>query len=499
MSLSLRMSICSAALLVSTAAPLIAQVHHHPDGQPWKQRANEGPDAEAPGWFYNLGVTGLRIKLDDDAPTHLIVGHVLGDSCAAGKIEVDAHLLGAGGKRFEVPHQNGYGMEVFGPRGPIQDFADAYEAALRSDKHKLELLVQKDGKEQTITLSLPRRTLAFADTFPFDCKKTERVRERLLDHLVEAQREDGSFGNPVHNTFAPLALLSSRKAAHRAAVERSARRHAATTSTEDKDWLVNWKYMAAAIVLSEYELAEHKAWIGPQLEEIYTFLSGSQYMDLSQVNPKAKETHPGSYPKNNKAAHGGWGHNPGFEGYGPIAMLTGQGALALSLMERAGVEVDPARTEAAFEFLDRGTGKNGYLWYADSVASDNKWADMGRTGAAGIAYAVSTDPEHRSDSKRYATVIGEHPESFPDTHGSPLMGMGYAALAAGTHPKSFQRLMSANRWWFALSECPDGTFYYQPNRDNAGYGADARLAATAVVALILSIPEGRLVITGRKD
>jgi len=75
--------------------------------------------------------------------------------------------------------------------------------------------------------------------------------------------------------------------------------------------------------------------------------------------------------------------------------------------------------------------------------------------------------------------------------------MGYAALAAWVEPASFRRLMDANRWWFTLAQCGDGTFYYQPNRDNSGYGSDARVQASAVTALVFSIPRHRLAITGR--
>ena len=75
------------------------------------------------------------------------------------------------------------------------------------------------------------------------------------------------------------------------------------------------------------------------------------------------------------------------------------------------------------------------------------------------------------------------------------MGMGFGALGASVDPERFAEVLRANRWWFVLAECPDGTFHYQPNRDNAGYGPDARLLATAVTAFILSIPEGRLEVT----
>ncbi|MDA1230560.1 MAG: hypothetical protein O2856_07290 [Planctomycetota bacterium] len=40
------------------------------------------------------------------------------------------------------------------------------------------------------------------------------------------------------------------------------------------------------------------------------------------------------------------------------------------------------------------------------------------------------DPVYRERALAHAKVIGQHPESFPDTHGSPAMGMAYTALAA---------------------------------------------------------------------
>jgi hypothetical protein len=180
-------------------------------------------------------------------------------------------------------------------------------------------------------------------------------------------------------------------------------------------------------------------------------------------------------------------------------MITGQGALAFALMSQCGIEIDRERHEAAYAFLARATGKNGYVWYEDSVAGDANWADMGRTGAAGIANHLSPykGDLYKRRALTHASVIADHPESFPDTHGSPIMGMGYAAMTANIEDVSFRALMDANRWWFTLSQCTDGSFYYQPNRDNAGYGADSRLSATALTAFIFSIPKHNLAVTGK--
>ncbi|MCK5942855.1 MAG: hypothetical protein KAI24_12840 [Planctomycetes bacterium] len=490
--------VLACALLAPSFAA--AQVHYHPDGRPWKQRAGSGPDRVVDGWYYNLGVTGIRVELVENAPTHLVVRHVFDGSPATGKVRVGDHIVGANGARFTEPHRNGYGMKVFGPHGPILAFAEALDAALGgADRRRLDLTIERGSAELEVKLKLSRQHGTYAESFPFDCAKTARLRDDLLDWLLEQQRDDGSFGSPPVNLFAPLAMLSSGQPKYRKAVERAARFHARTTSAKDHGSLINWRYCAAGIFLSEYYLATNKRWVLEELQQVHDFLMHSQYTDPAQINPKARETHPDAVPKQPGKAEGGWGHNPGFEGYGPIAMITGQAALALALMKHCGVDVDQARHEAAYDFLARGTGRNGYVWYGDEVAGHDRYADMGRTGAAGIACWLSPWPgDHRERALRHARCIGEHPDSFPDTHGSPTMGMAFAALAANVDEASFRSLMKQNRWWFTLSRCADdGTFYYQPNRDNAGYGGDSRLKPSAVVALIFSIPERNLVITGK--
>ncbi|HMS16391.1 MAG TPA: DUF6288 domain-containing protein, partial [Planctomycetota bacterium] len=473
------------AIVLSLASSLIGQVHYHADGGPWRQRASSGPDAEVPGWYYNLGVTGLRVELVADHPTHLVVRHVLSESVAENLIRPGDHLVGALGRPFEKPHKNGYGMEVFGAAGPIEDFAVALEEAMgKPHSGKLRLSILREGKAVDVTIKLPRGSAPFAPTFPSDCAETDRVVKKLLEYLAEQQRKDGSFGSPPHDLFAPLAFLASGDRKYGPALKRAAEFHAKTTHANDQSSLINWRYMAAGIFLSEYFLSTREKWVLPELAEIYEFLLYSQYTDLKQLNPRVKESHPGSVPKGPLEGHGGFGHNVGFEGYGPIGMITAQGALTFALMKRCGINVDRRRHDAAYAFLQRGTGKNGYVWYEDEVAGDDKWADMGRTGAAGVANLLSPyeEPIYLERAALHASLIGAHPESFPDTHGSPTMGMVTTALGANADPQAFQSLMKFNRYWFVLSRCADGTFYYQPNRDNAGYGGDSRLSASAATA-----------------
>jgi alpha-galactosidase len=488
-------------VVLCLAWPLRAQVDYS-NNHPWNQKADSGPDAEVPGWFYNLGITGLRARLVPEEPKALLIKYIFPKSPAAGLVEVGDLIIGAGGALFKEDHRNGYGEAVFGADGPISELAAVLEECQSADRGgKLALTLKRGQTVLDITLDVGTKYGTFAPTFPMDCPKSEMILGELLQYLVDNQQEDGSFGNPVHDTFAPLALLSSGLAKYRPAVERNMRHHVALINNQDLG-LRNWYYMNAAIVLSEYYLATGEKWVLPELQKVHDLIAKGQYLSMSQINPKAKESHPDSFPKGPETAHGGWGHNPGFEGYGPIAMITGQGALAYSLMHRCGITIDRANHDAAYAFIKRGTGENGYVWYGDSMGGGpNNWADMGRTGAAAIAYFLSpyADAMYRERALLHARVIGLHPQSFPDTHGSPAMGMGYSALGAAADPDSFRKLMDANRWWFTMAQCTDGSFYYQPNRDNAGYGSDSRMTASSVTAFMLSIHKRGLVLTGREQ
>jgi hypothetical protein len=494
--LSLWFAPALATLFASTPA---TQVDYN-GNFPWSQTAPSGPDAPVGGWWYNLGITGIRVELMPSRPKHLLVQYVFPSSPASGIVLPGDILTGAGGVPFVQDHQDGYGPDVFGAQGPIGEFAVALEVA-QGDSGDLAVTVDRAGTILERIVRVGTTYGSFAENYPANCPKSALIREELLDYLVATQGANGSWGSPPQDTFAPLALLTSGDPAHRAAAEANVQFHAETTlgTLEGAGSLSNWRYMAAGIVLAEYYLLTRDPEILTELDEVHEYLIRSQYRDISQVSPQVQFSHPDSVPTTPEEQHGGWGHNPGFEGYGPIAMTTGQGALAYALMQRCEIAVRRQRHDEAYAYLQRGTGSNGYLWYADEVADDDGWADLGRTGASSLAnfLAPYRDTRYLNDASKHAIAIGEFARSFPDTHGSPPMGMGYAAAAASFLPPSFRQLMDTNRWWFALAHCFDGSYYYQPNRDNAGFGSDSRIVASAITAFIFSIPERNLIVTGR--
>ena len=400
--------------LAGTAA---TQVHYHDDGRPWKQRANKGPDRDVPGWYYNLGITGLRIELLATDPTHLAVRYVFAGSPAHGKLRAGDHIVGAAGQEFSTPHRNGYGMKVFGPQGPIADFAAALQRALaRGGNGRLTLKVLRKGKSRDVTLKVDKRHGAYGPTFPSDCRKSERRLRALLDYLVEQQRRDGSWGSPPRNTFAPLALLASGERRYRKSIEKCVRFHARTTKAKDHDSLINWRYMAAGHLSEPNTIWQTRRTSGslPELEEIRDFL-------LAQpVHRRPSQTRPEGTRRPIRTA---------------VPKTPGEPRLAAGVTTRASRATDPIgdahrsggadpRDDAAlwhrrfpertarlgaYAFLDRvGPATTATSGTRTTPLATTDWADPGRTGAAGVANWLCPYPEADRPSRACRAACAVH-------------------------------------------------------------------------------------------
>lgn len=450
----------------------------------WAKTTKVQPDAQAGGWFINLGITGVRAKITLDAPKVLEVAYVFKETPAHGKLLVGDKITGVNGKEFSVAHKFGYGMKYFGYQGPMMEFGNALEASQRTSGGKLTLSIVRGGKSMKVILPLGNKYGAFSKTYPYNCKKTDMILSECYAYLLKRQKPDGSWhGRPHINTFAALALLGSKEDSHQAAAKRAAQYCAKVTHDKiSYAGLDCWKYSLYGTFLAEYYLLTKEKWVLKELEEINRWLHQAQMRN------------------------GGWGHRPanrpGGNGYGAINVITMQAKMAWALMMRCGIKVDAAKYKATHDFVARGTNAIGYVWYKDGGKKNPKYADMGRTGASAMAHYLSPvgGKVYADFAKLNASCIGNHPVTFPDTHGSPLLGMAWTALGALPDPVMFRKLMDHNRWHFALAQCPEGNFYYQPNRDNnpQDFGAAPRLSATATNALILSIKNKRLQMTGAK-
>jgi len=480
-------SVCGVGmLLVICMVCLPAMALREGDGATWSKTTSKGPDAEVPGWYINLGITGARAKIPDDQPKVLEVMFVFKDTPAAAGLKVGDKIIGVNGRRFAAAHKFGYGVSKFGYEGPMMDFGNALEASAgKVLKGKLVIEVVRGGQSKRVDLKLPTKYGQYSKTYPYDCPKTDRILQELYAYLIRKQRDNGLWsGRPHINAFAALALMGGRRREYMPAVKKAVQAMAGSTTSETSfGGLSSWKYGMYGATLGEYYLLTGEKWVLGELQEINEWLFKGQ------------------------APNGGWGHRPWNvvgegNGYGAICVITMQCKMAWSLMQRCKLTVDPKRFAAAHAFVVKGTNSFGYVWYKDGGAGNSRYADMGRTGAAALAHYLSPSggKVYHDYAKLAAKCIGDHPKTFPDTHGSPLLGMVWTALGAAVDPPSFRKLMDHNRWSLSLAHCPDGTFYYQPNRDNnpQDYSAAPRLAATAATALILSIKNRTLQMTGAK-
>jgi len=451
----------------------------------WDRTTRVAPDAEAGGWWINLGIIGARAKILEEAPKCLEVTYVFKNTPAYGKLLVGDKIGGANGRLFTTPHKFGYGVGKFGYEGPMMDFGNALEESQGPKaKGRLILDMLRAGKKTRVELNIGTHYGQFSATYPYDCKKTDIILRQCYQYLVNRQRPDGLWsGRPHINAFAALALMASGESKCMPLVKRAVQAMArATTNTTSRGGLPCWRYGLYGATLGEYYLLTGEKWVLPELQEINDWLTLAQ------------------------SPRGGWGHSPwddspgGKNGYGPINVIAQQALIAWSLMERCGLKVDQKRFAAAHDFTARGTNSIGYVWYKDGGVNHKGYADMGRTGAAALAHYLcpSASAAYRQYGKLCARCIAENPKTFPDTHGSPILGMVWTGLGAATDPGGFRKFMNYNRWEFNLAHCPDGTFYYQPNRDNnpQDFAAGPRLSATAATALILSVKNKKLQMTG---
>ena len=178
----------TASLIASLSAPQLAAQVNYNATLPWAHQAQSGPDAQVPGWWINLGITGVRVELMPAAPKHLLVRYVFPGSPAAGLLQVGDVLTGAGGVAFQNAHQNGYGMAVFGARGPVEEFADALATAqTAAGGGNLAVTFDRAGVSQSALIPVGTTYGDFSATFPANCAKCDLILDELLDYLVQTQ------------------------------------------------------------------------------------------------------------------------------------------------------------------------------------------------------------------------------------------------------------------------------------------------------------------------
>ena len=133
---------------------------------------------------------------------------------------------------------------------------------------------------------------------------------------------------------------------------------------------------------------------------------------------------------------------------------------------------------------------------------DGKACDhYARSGTGALAHAIghSEDKSWNYLSDLMATGCAKSYKGLLDGHASTHMHVLWGSLgAARASEKDFREYLDYIKWWMIMAQTHDGSYVVMPGRDYAStdhvYGT--RAFPTACAALILSVKEKRLRITG---
>ncbi len=453
------------AVLAALLLPAFREGQAISDKHPWEKRTGQAADRMVPGWFVNLGPTGLRAVLH---PLEFEVKYVFPDSPAFGKLEVGDRIVGAGGRRFTTPHTFGWAPDKArtGGTGPLKDLGLAIEDAEGKDG-TLKLSVERNGKARDVLVPI-RKLGRFSKTWPYDCPKSDLIFREICEFLASSGDESALTG---------LVLLSSPDPRHAVVVKRIADRIGQRVDPFERKSLNNWTLVYDAFFLSEYFLATRDEKVPAVLRRIDEGLVFAQNDD------------------------GSFQHQKDWGGYKELGIMTGLAVTAWGLMGQAGVAPSHPAFDKAFARLKYTTAPDGNVNYSGKGRDMD--ADLGRTGAGVMGHLMAAgDPESPGYADRGLQYLEQHWYYFPDCHGSPGVGMQWAALAASRSPRALRKLLDEHLWYWNLSRCPEpGQFVAQPNRSGDS-GCDylnlPRSFQAGTIGLILSLKEKRLRLTGAR-
>ena len=398
----------------------------------WPERVESAPPIPNPDFTagerippgadhdWNLGPTGLRgwmhcDGMETDTARQIMVTEVDPGSPADGRVEVGDVILGIGTRPFKLD--------------PRIEFGRAIGRAERSGG-RLVLLRWRDGRRDRVTLDIPVLG-RYADTAPFDCRKSERILERGCDAVAAKLAADPGRGTPIERSYAALALLAGGDPAHLPVIRDQVARAARYTDPDRRQYH-SWFYGPQIILVAEYIMATDDRSFMPDLERLALEIARGQ----SDV--------------------GSWGHrfiqeSGRLAGYGMmnapgIPMLIG-----LALARKAGVdspEVDVA-LEKGSRLIRFYVGK-GSVPYGDHDPWIEHHDDNGKNGAAAVLFNLLGDVDATEYFSRMSVACHgvERDTGHTGNYFNMLWAMPGVALSG---PEASGAWMEEFGWYYDLA------------------------------------------------
>lgn len=567
------------SLLIATPAQA---VYEKKDGFPWNMKLHGYHDRElaeklGEGFFMNVGPTGIRAQITHEHPTAFTVRFVFSKSPAAGKIKAGDVIVGANGFYMTTPHKFGR-RTVSGWDGPMTGMAKLIEDAQGKDG-KLELIVwpkgsKKNEKKVEIKIAAVGR---FAKTFPYNCKRSDKLMIDLCDFLVQEYEREGKFGRPHAHGAAILALMASGENKYSKIIRHVMGKYEGKRyDPENGGGFPTWGWGYDGIVMGEYYMLTKDKSLIPAMESL-----AAAYRDGQDWSTGGYMHKP--YAFITRRIAGG-----GPKGYGSMSQPGGLAMVAQSIFEQAGLKFDEACYQRIHQAFLTSVGSNGEIGYGfkqwdhavievlgdsrdkvknkrgigfrlkdglegidnfkvtwptpkdprfkpiDWIKKESKNVrayitnknqlvlirDMsqkaptkpmqhngrrtghyGRSGLGAIAHSIGSKahPEWKYLAQHMGQACANSPDSIFDGHASTLMHTHWGSLGAfHGGQKGFRHYMDGIKWWFIMGQTHDGGFVPMPGRDYAStdHVYATRIMPSAIAALILSVKEAKLQITG---
>ena len=479
----------------------------------WDKPAARGPDAEVPGFLVNMGPTGARGILQAQS---FLVKHIFSGSPAHGVLQIGDEVHGANGRRFSA---HSFGSRNHGLEGPIKDLGMAIENSEGGDG-VLTLMVKRGDSDMQVEIQLEQLG-RFADTFPANCEKTELLKQRANQYLVDNPGGLASQGRCV----AILALLSSDDRRHHAAGVSMAKEW--NRPMDENTW--SWHLGFQGITLAEYHLLTGDRSVLGTLESTLGLLRRAQWQPPIRhwrAEQMRREADQATIDRHQALYAGGFGHAPypfvvarGGGGYGPMQWPTCLAIMAWQLGRQSGIgledpEID-AGIDSAFQFLDYGTTEAGRIAYGGEFTLNNgpvdwvRWkanTNPGFSHKSGLGYLVFMLSPERSDSARMMNVhlanIHAAYKDMADGHACALMGLtwGWAGVYASDEDRLKKKVAENFIPWLNMARCHGSDSYViLPGRDYADesyYRDNIRNHTTASVAFLYSFSNPTLRVHG---
>ncbi len=184
-------------VLIFCSSLAYSQVYVSGDGSPWNRTLKDELDQNVPGWFINLGITGIRVDLHPNRLDAMLVQHIMPGSVAQGRIQKGDWIVGAGGRDF-VENADLGKFTKLGGRGPVGEFAIALEACQSSSGNGiLNLVVERNRRRVPVSLSVGKVYGSYSPTYPFNCPKSDKLTTELVNYIRNELDENGNWGGII--------------------------------------------------------------------------------------------------------------------------------------------------------------------------------------------------------------------------------------------------------------------------------------------------------------